>query len=190
MRSSRVVALVLIGAMLAGCSGGEADEPADPLSSSTPSSSDATPADDPSSDVPELPDVAQENTLAGAEAFIRHYIELLNYASHTGDTDALEAVSDQDCAGCSHYADLYKETYSRGGFYKKGEWVTQKQVFSQRLEDGTVRLIAIVDTKKLIYRKDASSSAKTYGSEQYSFTCDVSWTSQRWSVLGFEGNET
>lgn len=53
---------------------------------------------------PERPKVADELTLSAAEAFVRHYIDLLNYASATGDSVPLLSASDGGCRQCRVYA--------------------------------------------------------------------------------------
>ncbi|GAB4100800.1 DUF6318 family protein [Sinomonas halotolerans] len=50
--------------------------------------------------VPELPEAAKKNTKEGFEAFVRHYIALLDYAYQTGDTKPALAVGDAECGMC------------------------------------------------------------------------------------------
>ena len=68
--------LVLPALTLAGCGGSSGDDPSpSPTVSTTTSASPTAPA---------LPEAAMANTKAGAVAFARHYIELINYAQATG----------------------------------------------------------------------------------------------------------
>jgi hypothetical protein len=69
---------------------------------------------------PTLPASAQENNGAGAEAFVRYFIELLNYAQKTGDTARLQRVSTPRCAACEGYADEINRTYAAGGHVDGG----------------------------------------------------------------------
>ncbi|WP_432887300.1 DUF6318 family protein [Kribbella sp. CA-245084] len=58
---------------------------------------------------------------AAAEQFVRHYVELMNYASQTGDGGPLLAASDADCLGCKQYADIaVRINASNGGL--KGDY--------------------------------------------------------------------
>jgi hypothetical protein len=42
--------------------------------------------------------------LAAADSFVRYYVDLLNYASTTGDTQPLLSASDKGCVRCKDYA--------------------------------------------------------------------------------------
>ena len=98
--------------LLAGCG---SEDPREPKGHSTPS---ATPAATP----PTMPAQARENTPAGAIAFVKHYIDVFNYASNTGDVADLQKLSDPECDGCNSYIRLYKGTYAAGGYYRDSDW--------------------------------------------------------------------
>lgn len=104
-------ALVTGALLLAGCSSSPSeDEPAP--------TAPASPTDAP----PTMPELALDDSPAGAEAFVRHYIDVLNHAALTGDTSALEELSSPECSGCDRYVDLFRTTYANGGYFKGGEW--------------------------------------------------------------------
>jgi hypothetical protein len=69
---------------------------------------------------PALPTRAQSETPAGAEAFVRYFIEVLNYAQKTGDTARLRQVSTSRCAACEGYVEAIERAYSTGGRVKGG----------------------------------------------------------------------
>jgi hypothetical protein len=105
-------ALVLV---LAGCGG---DPTADP--SPTPS----TPVTSPVSTTPTppaMPDAAKANTKAGAIAFVRHYIELINYAQATGDVDSFTEVDSPECRSCATARRALTDIYGAGGHIEGGE---------------------------------------------------------------------
>jgi hypothetical protein len=54
-------------------------------------------------------------TLSAAELFIRHYIDLMNYAAATGDTSAMRSVSAQACSGCAKYYASVEQVNEQGG---------------------------------------------------------------------------
>lgn len=102
-----VVAAVAL--LLTGCGGSPA---ADPAPSATPSPSTTTPA---VPTVPTLPQAAKQNTKAGALAFARHYIDLVNYAQATGDTKVLKAIEAPGCESCQSSRRYLDSIYSHGG---------------------------------------------------------------------------
>jgi len=152
--------------------------PADAETSSAPSGSATTePATEPDpSDAadshpkprrsaPTLPAAAEGDSVRAAEAFVRHYIELLNYAMTTGDTKAFRAAS-RDCEGCDRYAELFEEQYDRGGSNKSRGWSVSR-LFMTRAPDGLTALVT-VKAAKLRYKKSKSARAVVYASSLYS----------------------
>lgn len=107
----RVVAFVMAaGLLLTGCG---SVEPKEPKPTTAPSATATEPS---------MPPGAKKNTVGGAEAFVRYYVELLNFASVSGNTTRLSDLSDPTCEGCSAYVELYRKTYDAGGYYKDSEW--------------------------------------------------------------------
>jgi len=107
-----VVALAL--AALAGCTG---SEPRTPSPSSSTASSPSTSPSAPSateSAPPELPEAATTGDAAGAEAFVKHWVDALNYAYQTGDTEPLRAISESGCQTCSDLSDEIEERRCSG----------------------------------------------------------------------------
>ena len=185
MAGRRSLALIaLLGCVLAGCSDAASDDP-----TTTPTESPTSSERDVIASVPTLPPAARKDTLKGAEAFIRHYIELLNYASDTGDTKPLRSMSSAGCNGCYDYVDLYERIYSHGGYLRGGDWVPQKNALKQRFE-GTVRVVISVDAKPGQYRKRRSAPVKTHGTAQYSLTFVAERRTGHWTVIGLDGNQT
>ena len=96
---------------LAACSGPQPIEPSPTSAAPTPTVA-----------APAMPDQAQENTPEGAAAFVKHYIDVFNYASNTGNTTELRKLTAPSCSGCHSYIDLYEKTYKAGGYFKDSDW--------------------------------------------------------------------
>jgi hypothetical protein len=65
---------------------------------------------------------------APERTFVRHYIDLLNYAESTGDVAPMLEVSAPGCKSCKGAADVIKKVYEAGGHYEgdhvqKIEWI-------------------------------------------------------------------
>jgi hypothetical protein len=69
-----------------------------------------------------MPAQASEDSPEGAAAFVKHYVDVFNYAAATGDVDELSELSSPDCEGCQKYIDLYRDTYEAGGYFRGGDW--------------------------------------------------------------------
>jgi hypothetical protein len=112
-RSVIAFALLLV---VAGCGGDPQASPTPTPSMSTASPVSTTPSP------PAMPDAARANTKAGAIAFVRHYIDLINYAQATGDVGPLAAVEDAGCKSCTSARDGVRKHYASGGTVKGGNW--------------------------------------------------------------------
>ena len=131
--AATIAAAVAATGAMSGCGDDEA-EPADsglPAESEltesapeiSPSTAGPTPTDPTPSgpQEPPLPAAAKAPGKAGAKAFVAYYIELLNYASWTGDTDAIRTYG-KGCRGCRADAGFFEGIYQRGGWIKGGRW--------------------------------------------------------------------
>jgi len=114
MRRFVVGATVLL--LLAGCGGDPKADPS-PSTSPTPSASST-----PTSSAPAMPDAAKANTKAGAIAFVKYYVGLINYAQATGDVRALRAAEDGHCQSCEQARDGVRKLYESGGSISGGDW--------------------------------------------------------------------
>jgi hypothetical protein len=94
---------------------------------------------------PELPKAAEASNRAGAEAFVRYYIALINFAGSTGHTTELKRHS-SGCSSCDNLASAFQETYERGGHYDSRGWRIYSQ-FTVREPSGTwVSLLEVQQT--------------------------------------------
>ena len=117
-RSGALVgALVLALLVLAGCSDDPPSGSPPPSTSSSPTSSASTP-----SGPPTMPAAAKGRTAEAAEAFVRYYVDLINYATATLDTSAMEAVSLRSCENCQSIVTIAKNMKDGGRHYEGGRW--------------------------------------------------------------------
>ena len=110
-----VAGLVVVTAVLIGCS----EEPGEALPSE--SADQTTPELPPlgPDDMP-MPDEARTEDAAGAEAFVRYYIELINRTSTVMDAEPLREFSD-GCQGCDRLATNVESDAAAGLDYERGE---------------------------------------------------------------------
>ena len=119
-RRALAAALALaLAATLSGCQSNPEPPPLDHAATS------ASPAPSPTLNAPTLPPEARGTSKAAAKAFVRHWIEVLNYAGPTGDTAALRQLSDEDCAACRAIADFIEQIYGGGGQIRGEGWDVQ-----------------------------------------------------------------
>ncbi|WP_229053639.1 DUF6318 family protein [Aeromicrobium sp. Leaf350] len=118
-RLARFAAIGLIAALTTGCTSDP--EPKEP--DSTASATALTP--------PELPEAATEATSEGASAFVGHYLQMMNFAAHSGDTTQLRELSGPECGSCRRYIEAVDATHNAGGEYLDGDWSAKNLDVSQ-----------------------------------------------------------
>ncbi len=118
-------------ALLAGCDGGAADPspstsnttattPPSPTSSSTPSTETTTLSATTTGYVPVKPDfpaAAKKQTLKSAEAFVKYYYELVNYAFAKPQAGLLSPLGTADCETCKAYERIAEGLVTKGQHY-------------------------------------------------------------------------
>jgi hypothetical protein len=88
-------------------------------STSAPTSPSTTAASGPAE--PTMPAAAGQRSDAGAEAFVRYFIEVLNFAQRTGNTGTLDQISTPNCSACAGYITAIDTAYGGGGRVEGGQ---------------------------------------------------------------------
>ena len=112
------VSVVSRHAIRGNCSGGPADPwrvlvgsaPKEPKRTATSATPTATP--------PTMPAQAKEDTPEGAAAFVKHYIDVFNYAASTGDVEELSRLSSPTARAARATSSSTEDTYKAGGYFK------------------------------------------------------------------------
>ncbi len=139
-------ALAVAAAALAGCSEAEPASETLPAATGEPSPTTETlpplgPADFP------MPAEARTQDAAGAEAFTRYYIGLINRTSTVMDAAPLREFS-QGCRDCDRIASDTENDAAQGYRYEGGE-LTIKEIGSAIREDGSAAISFTVDQSSL-----------------------------------------
>lgn len=163
-RTVRLVAgLVVATAVLTGCS---EKQPARETLPSQTAAAETTPELPPlgPEDMP-MPDEARTRDDAGAEAFVRYYIELINRTSTVMDAEPLREFSD-GCRECNRLVTNVESDAAAGLDYEKGE-ITVTKVGRPVTTAVSTDLPITVDQAEFIVL-DANGTPTDGGSEPYS----------------------
>lgn len=117
-RVPRVAVVVFAAGLVGGCgegAGAVAGPPPSVSSTSTSPSVTTTPSPSPSATGtgPVIPEAARQQTDAGAEAFIRYYIEQSGLAWTRADPSLLDGLATSRCVTCSNLRDTAAELKSQ-----------------------------------------------------------------------------
>jgi hypothetical protein len=89
-----------------------------------PSPSPSSPATSPVSTTPPapvMPEEAEADTKAGAIAFVKYYVELINRAQSNGSVDDLARTEDPACKSCASGRRYISKVYQAGGHIEGGD---------------------------------------------------------------------
>ncbi|KQX75584.1 hypothetical protein ASD10_10580 [Aeromicrobium sp. Root472D3] len=92
-----------------------------------------------------MPPQASEDSPEGAAAFVKHYVDVFNYAAATGDVDELSRLSSPDCEGCQKYASKFRAIYSGGDRIAEKLWTLSD---SDLLISRHMRVTAVINVNK------------------------------------------
>jgi len=98
---------------LGACSGDDPEPELAPPSSSAPSSPSTTAVSGPIE--PTMPAAARGTDAAAAEAFVKFYWEMVNYAQATGDVEGLRGLTDESCTACGGGLDALQKIFRQDG---------------------------------------------------------------------------
>ncbi|MFT4262728.1 MAG: DUF6318 family protein [Nocardioides sp.] len=112
--------------LLGGCGSSESEQPA--LPTPTSSGTSASPTSSPTPAPPLMPEAAkapakdatEAEAKASAEAFVRYYWDVVDYAQLSGDTDAVRDLSLSRCKGCNGGIEAVDAIYDAGGHIEGG----------------------------------------------------------------------
>jgi hypothetical protein len=168
-------ALLLV---VAGCG---SDPKADPsLSPSSPLTSPVSTTPSP----PAMPEAAKANTKAGAIAFVRHYVDLVNYAQATGDVSPLQRVEDPRCESCTNVRQGVRDIYGSGGHIDGGAWNVQVRSSSIRPDLSAWTVFTDVQYGPQQVVRDSKTTSLGGGKSPMTFVVKKAsgeWTVLRWS---------
>ena len=143
-----MLGVVLVMGSLTGCGGDDAKPTSSPtksvpvLSASPSPSVGQRPTGPIDVDPPERPAAMDNADEAGAVAAAEYFLRLTVYASATGDTTELEAMSGEGCKFCDNYVSSVNELHGDGGWAAVSVvktsgvqvWMLQDQVNTYQVE--------------------------------------------------------
>lgn len=113
------LAVLVLCSVLAACQSSAEPEPLPSVSKSPSPSGSASPS---KPAPPTLPAEAKGSSAKSAKAFVRHYVDAINYASSTGDTGYAENLGSRQCQSCRSVLARIGQVYDAGGKIASHGW--------------------------------------------------------------------
>ncbi|MEI2731796.1 MAG: DUF6318 family protein [Dermatophilaceae bacterium] len=109
-------------------------------------------SDPPTSSVPTtdpgIPPAARPNTIAGAEAFVRYYVDRVNVALRTSDPSVLDLVTGTNCPGCKGVRDLVAANAAAGQHAAGDSWTVERMV-TQTFDTENAGVVVTINQKRV-----------------------------------------
>ena len=185
--------------LLVGCSGGSGDPGGSSTSvsssvssaRSSPSSASSTTTSSSSSSAayvpvkPKFPAVAKKHTPEGAEAFVRYYLESVNYAWAKPDLTALPPLGESDCESCVNLQETAKSIHTARAWLT-GPPLTVKQVNHLVTVAGESLVTSVMQQEPVSRFRPDGSLLSTSTGEELRRTFSLVWASG-WHVQDIGG---
>lgn len=181
-----VTAALLSGVLALTACEAEPAEPTEP-SSSAPTSSEPTsaaPTTEPTGPVePTLPPAAEAQTKAGAEAFVLHWWDLVNFSGATGDTTAFRRITAESCETCNSSMAFIEKVYSRGGELVGGAYEVLRQTLVATSTGWAVSTHVRVGRQRV---RGAGDLDEVYPGGVSPHVMTLAWNRGSWEVTSWE----
>jgi hypothetical protein len=130
-----------------------------------------------------MPDEAKGTSAASAKAFVRHWIETLNYAGPAADPKPVRRLSSEKCSACSAIFDFIDEVAAQGGSIAGEGWgVTSIDVVSQSAGSAVV-IDAVVNVRPQTVQTSTASEATTFPGGRRTKTFWLERSAGSWQVV-------
>ncbi len=135
--------------------------------------------DPPTSDRPEF---AQEPGQAGAEQFAGYWVETLNQATDSGDTETLRTLASPGCDACEDFAQQLDTIYEDGGRVESDGWeITTIVPEAGATEDAIGMLMTVNISEQKVY-ESAEAKADTFEGGTQAFRLALVRKGEDWFV--------
>jgi hypothetical protein len=127
---------------------------------------------------------AEEESPAGAEAFVHHWFDLVNYGYRTGQIATLRAASSGDCATCQNTLQTIEDQYADGGRFFGGQIYLGTIVVSGRDSTGAFGVAASLDQEPLRrVNSDGSPGEISDGERGLVLNLRVAKADSKWQMM-------
>jgi hypothetical protein len=132
---------------------------------------------------PELPDAARAKTTAGAKAFVKYYVDVLNYGYRYQDESALRKISATACKICQSFRRNIHHLKQSGGRQIGGSWrvLALDKVASD--ETGKEILLATIHVARGKARLNKDDPYKPIHSSTSFYEFHVTWSTGLWLTV-------
>jgi len=188
MTVRRTAALVVVPLLTLASCGGDPHKPPPLTVSPSPTQSLSPTPTGPTA--PTLPAVAKKHSHEGAEAYVRYYVDVLNYATGQVDPPALAKVTSKDCQGCLNILGVLRDLKESDSVVTGGVWIIKSFGIGCCPHPGSDHSFLVVIDRSRQVIVDGNGERNTYKGGEATFTFDAAWSADsgwRLTWLHFNG---
>ena len=177
MKRALVAAVaVALALSLAACFEDDSEPEFAPPESTSPSTPDTSPTE------PAEKEAWEQNTRAGAVAFVKHWFVVFSDAMPDGDVTELRAISAPGCVTCRNFANRLEAIYQKGGFYRSDGWNVLRTTpgSPEGLDPGELLVLARVQVGAERSKEDAQAKVIVNPDTRADYTARVQWADEAW----------
>jgi hypothetical protein len=127
-----------------------------------------------------MPAAAKGKGRPAAKAFVRYYIDLINYAESTGDAAALGPLVTSECRDCADLRRKIASTYRDGGWFKTSGWVPSVVAVVRRSEQATV--MTAIRSPEQRYKPSTAEPVERIDASRFTMEFALKRTKGHWFV--------
>ncbi|WP_425713080.1 DUF6318 family protein [Georgenia sp. Z1344] len=134
---------------------------------------------------PEQPPEMSEDGEAGAVATAEYVVELLDYASVTGNVAELEEIASPDCGTCRDATDQIRTNVREGIYIDSESFVLYDSLAGQSETDPSTWSVAVQGLHEAGTEADHHGELiGEFAAQSVTYFVDTSWDGNRWTVSG------
>lgn len=130
------------------------------------------------------PEAWEVKSKAGAVAFAKHWIDVLNDAMSTSEVEDMRDVSARSCATCLDFADRLELIESKGGSFSSEGWRVLGTAQPQFLGERAVVALRLREGAEVV-KEAADSRPVRNPPAKATWAVEMAWQGSRWTVSDF-----
>ena len=189
MRRSLAVTVIVASSalLLAGCSqrdvaGSIESSPSSSESNRTePPTAAPTPSETTTVEAPAMPVLAKQQSNAGAKAFIRYYIDVLNHSHRSQTSQLLRSLGTPTCPVCDILAAGIDGIRKAGGVQRGGGWTVTDIRLLPRSDDRHPNYLVDIDVASGSVKRSSEDSRHTIPPSHLRYVFQLGWYQGNWA---------
>lgn len=177
-----MTAMMVVALLLAACQGNPEPPPLD----GTPTSPSPSRTTSPTVAAPSLPPEAEGTSPTAAKAFVRHYVDLVNYAMATGDTGPMQAASAPNCESCAGVEVRIRGVYEAGGSIESNGWQVRSLALVPLQPRNRPMVDAGIEMSPQLVRQNAKAEPERFKGGRLPTTFFLAYNEAGWIVIDWE----